>query len=285
MRYWEGYTKFSEEYLSKYHSIVFLDVFHKIKSFILYPPGDETPESPHTEELRKQIVLSQNLNALATAKAQGKSSDEVEALNYIMALPEDGYFKAHWQTAYPIWLIEQEIQERAAQNHFSMIYQLVWTLIRLGKTHQVSFFKEYRASMKEALEIILGDMPLKSKQTGVKRSLGGEKAYRKQLNAYKSVCHFIAAFDHLKQGGVTQSPSPFSLDSPSQIETFLQASCWFRHALLILKTPNIKDSSPFSEDILIPLPNWVESGESLIEVEPIDEVTKMLEEKLERAVN
>jgi len=65
----------------------------------------------------------------------------------------------------------------------------VWTLLRLATTYELSFYREHRASLTEAVSIILGKTPLKGKKAKQEKTiyLCGEKDYTAHYNTYKSV--------------------------------------------------------------------------------------------------
>ena len=106
---------------------------------------------------------------------------------------------------------------------------------------------------------------------------GGEKAYASRFNEYKSVCHFIAAFTHMEQKVSQGRPSFFTLKAPQQIEQFLSLSHWFRKKLLGLETPNVKEKLFFSDQTLIPLPDWIMSDKVNISIEPYQDIIERIE--------
>lgn len=120
--------------------------------------------------------------------------------------------------------------------------------------------------------MILGNTPLKTQAKKLEKEahLCGEKAYGTKLNTYKSVCHFIAAFNLMEE----REPS-FSMPNPQQIKEFLNLSHWFREKLLSLQTPNIKDKSLFPEATLLPLPLWITPDEVHTPIDPFED--KLLE--------
>jgi hypothetical protein len=111
----------------------------------------------------------------------------------------------------------------------------------------------------------VGSTPLKAKSNKAANEppLCGEKAYSIQLNAYKSICHFVAAYKYLEGN----DPS-FSLTQAEYIEKFLSLSHWIRAKLLILETPNVKERFMFPEKSLISLPEWISSDGIHLLIEP-----------------
>ena len=265
---WKSYSDFSPTFLQKFHDVVLQDTFHKIQTFILFPLNCRCKGHCLCEDQRNQITLSLNVDFLNQAEASGKSPAFCSAIKSLMEVPNEIYFRAHWNEAYPLWLIQKEFEKREEGNHFKIIDRLVWTLLRLGQTYKESPLSERQASLTEAIELIVGDTPLKTEQS--KDYICGERAYGKYLKHYKSVCHFIAAFEVLRQEGQCGN-HPFSLNNSLQIERFLQLSDWFRGQLLSLKTLNIKNKSLFSEDFLLPLPRWVNAKGSELSIDPLVE--------------
>src|SRR3990167_8635971 len=86
------------------------------------------------------------------------------------------------------------------KGHFAAIDRLVWTFLRLGKTSK-SCFGVPEASISDAVSIIVGDMPIKTKALNHKESDTrlGEKTYDKLYKQYKSILHFIAALEYCKK--------------------------------------------------------------------------------------
>ncbi len=57
----------------------------------------------------------------------------------------------------------------------------------------------------------------------------------------------------------------------NEIEWFLRLSHWVRQNLLGLQTPNVKATSIFSEELLVPLPSWVNSEGLDVPIAPFEE--------------
>ena len=124
--------------------------------------------------------------------------------------------------------------------------------------------------------MIVGETPLKSMQDQIQKRFCGEKAYASHFKLYKPVCHFIAAFEFLRQETEAKENS-VSLDSQIQIERFLQIANFFREQLLLLITTNIKNTSLFLEESLIPLPPWVNSLDVAIPIAPFSDTNYEIE--------
>lgn len=276
---WNKHKDFSSEFLTKYHDYVLYDVAHRIKAFLLYPPNCSCEGICQCESIRDKIVLSLNMDFLHQAQERSASSDQLNAMKMIFKIPDDSYFKANYARSYPVWLIEERLSQEDRKKNFKIVEQLVWGLLRLAKTYELSVFKEPRASINEAVEIILGDTPLKTKTKKLDREppLCGEKGYGVQLNIYKSVCHFVAAYEHMKE----DNPS-FSLTQPEHIEAFLSLSHWIRNKLLKLKTPNIKENSLFPDKALLPLPAWVNSDDVHVSIEPFEHKLQKINDSLQK---
>lgn len=273
---WNVCANFSPQFLAGYHDITLYDAFNKIKAFLLYPLNCDCAKPCSCESWRSKIVLSLNVHLYNKIANEGKSADTLLAIKSLLRIPEDHHFRELYNNAYPLWLIEENFKRREEENQFKMVYELVWTLLRLSKTYELSYFKERKASINEALEYLLGNKPLKTQAPRSVSYRGGEKAYAKRFNDYKSVCHFIAAFEYLKL-------SPFYLEEPDQIEKFLKSACWFRERLFPLKNPNVKDKVLFGEETLLSLPPWITSQGIDVPVEPFEEKLRQLQEVWENA--
>lgn len=277
MTSWHKYQDFSS-FLEKHHDLVLYDVLHHIKAFILFPLNCSCKPSCFCDEQREKVVLTLNTDLYNQALQNKEDPELLYAMKVLWRIPDDRYFRERQGKAYPLWLIEQELERREDKYHFKMVSRIVWALLRLGKTYEVSIFGERQASMKEAIEKILGPIPLKSKVMRLKPNdyLGGEKAHEARFNEYKSVCHFIAAFEHIKKEKKfqDQEASLFLLETPEHIEEFLSLSHWFRKELLSLETRNVKEKLFFSDNDLLPLPSWVNSDKVSLQIEPYQEKLK-----------
>ena len=179
--------------------------------------------------------------------------------------------------------IQAEFQEKVDAKHFQIVGELVWTLLRLAATNQTFFVREPHASLNEAIGIILGKVPLKSmlKKQTQKDYLCGEKGFITHFKTYKGVCHFIAALRLIDPAG--RYPY-FTLTKPSQIEKFLKLSHKLRTKLLTLETPNSKEKNLFTPSSLMPLPDWIDSDDIHITVEPLEDKLRYLKEQLSTAI-
>jgi len=268
MSLWDNYKDFSADFLTRHHGYVLLNMLHRIKSFLLHPLNCNCKGDCACEEIREKIVLSLNIDHYNKAQKRQEVPEKLYAMKLLLNIPDDSYFKLHYAHSYPIWLIKEKFQEESTRKNFKIVERLIWGLLRLGKTYELSMLNEPRASINEAIALILGGMPLKTtaKKLEKEEYLCGEKGYSAQLNTYKPVCHFIAAFRFMEEN----SPS-FSLAEPEQIQKFLSLSHWFRKKLLILQTPNVKEKSLFSEDTLLSLPSWVNSDDVHIIIDPLED--------------
>lgn len=272
MTLWDRYKAFSPDFLAQHHDCLLYDAFHQIKAHLLYPLACGCKTLCRCEALRDKIVLSLNTELHTRAEEQQESSDTLYAMRLLLKIPEDSFFKKHYGEAYPLWLIQERFHREETKKDFKIIGHLLWALFRLAKTYELSIFREPRGSLTEAVKMILGNTPLKTQAKKLEKEahLCGEKAYGTKLNTYKSVCHFIAAFNLMEE----REPS-FSMPNPQQIKEFLNLSHWFREKLLSLQTPNIKDKSLFPEATLLPLPLWITPDEVHTPIDPFED--KLLE--------
>jgi len=236
---------------------------------LLYPINCYWEGPCQCDELRARIILTLNVEFYNGAIEKGEDSEQLYAIKSLLKIPEEIYFRKNWGNAYPLWLINQELENK--DQLFKIVDRLVWSLLRLAKTYEESEIGEPRASVNEAVEMILGKTPLKSKQSQEQDYLCGEKAYGKYFKEYKSVCHFIAAAEILKREKQRDEDSFFVIKNPEQIERFLSIAHWFRKKLLSIKTPNVKTKSLFSEELLLSFSSWVNNEEVDIDIEDFDD--------------
>jgi hypothetical protein len=279
---WKQHSHFSPEFLAQHHEIVLWEFWHQINALLLYPPNCGCNHRCLCENFREKITLSLNLELLHKAQAEGADQATLSAMHWIFNIPPDRYFKQRYTEAYPIWLINENFQKKEEEHHFQIVSRLVWTLLRLGKTHQQSWLREPSASINEAIEVILGNTPLKTKNKSLQNDgyLCGEKGYTKQFNAYKPICHFIAAYEYLKE---QEGHDLFFMATRERIERFLSLSQWFRQELLLLQTPNVKGNILFSKEMLLSLPAWVSTEEIDISIEPFEDLLFQMEEAIKNA--
>lgn len=262
----DSYKDFSADFLTRHHDYVLINILNRIKSFLLHPLNCNCKGDCACEEIREKILLSLNIDLYNKAHKKQEIPENIYAMKLLFKIPEDSYFKINYANSYPVWLIQEQFQAKNTRKNFKIVERLIRGLLRLGKTYELSILKEPRASINEAVALILGGMPLKTttKKLEKEEYLCGEKAYSAQLNTYKSVCHFIAAFMFMERN----TPS-FSFEHPAQIHKFLSLSHWFRKKLLILQTPNVKEKSLFSEETLLSLPAWINSDDVHMTIDPL----------------
>jgi hypothetical protein len=191
-------------------------------------------------------------------------------MRHLLRIPEDSFLNRHCTQLYPLWLIEENFQKQ--DQNFKIVDRLVWTLLRLVESYAACGFGDPCTSLKEALDVVLGKLPLQSKQKA--DYLCGEKEYRKQFNAYMPVCHFIAAYEFIKRENdqIAVFPAPSDL-----VEKFFNVSHCLQTRLLPIKTPNVKEGSLFSKKALLPLPEYLKGGEIEIPIEPFNEKLQEIE--------
>lgn len=153
-------------------------------------------------------------------------------------------------------------------------------MFRLGATYQLAF-DDRRTSLNEAIQVIVGDTPLQTKQTT--DYLCGEKAYASHFKHYKPVCHFIAAFEYMKSEDSRLS-SLLHLSHASQIERFLSLSEAFRRELLLLSTSNVKNNAFLSDELLIKVPLHIRYAKITLPIQPISEKISQLNQRVESSL-
>lgn len=239
---WNQHEDFSASFLAKHHDLVLYDVFHHIKAFLLYPPKCFCEDACSCPKWRRRITWALNTNLYNRAARAQEKSDRLHAMKILWNIPEDHSFRALYPNSYPVWLIEKETKKREEDDHFKIIDQLVWMFLRLGKT--ATSYGGPEVSVNEVYKL-LKQPPLDTKKADLKKDERrcGKKEYEKQFKHYKSVCHFVAAFDIWKQE-VPDWEKMLSAASPplEHIERLLSLSHWFRKQLLSLKRRNVKEN-------------------------------------------
>jgi hypothetical protein len=266
---WDKYKDFPPEFLAKYQGYVLYDTFHHIKALLLYPLNCSCKGGCACNDLREKIVLALNVDLYFWMQENQETPNPCYAIRHLLKIPSDSFLSKHYAQSYPVWLIQAELQKKEADNHFKIVERLVWALLRLAQTYELSIARKPRASIKEAVELILGKTPLKTRAKALVKNeayLCGEKAYSAHLNTYKSVCHFMAAYQLIKD-----KESRFSPTQPAQIQEFLRLSHWIREKLLSLETPNVKGKALFSKENILSLPPWVTSDDVNIPIHPFED--------------
>jgi hypothetical protein len=274
---WNNPTGFSSEFLANHHPILLQETFNRIKAFLLYPPTCACTSLCHCQEKREQVILSLNTD-LYNSIEETREHLDLYALRLFLKIPEDSVFRKCHGDAYPLWLIHEGFMKKHKAQHFKSVDQLVWTLLKLGHANSSPIFG-LQTSLRRAIEELLGPLPLKKKREESLKTeqICGEKAYIGRFHTYKSVCHFIIAYRILKEelGHETWTEDFFFLQKPEHIERFLQISYALREDFLSLRTNNAKEKFLFSEDLLLPLPSWIndESIEALSN--PLEEAAQV----------
>ena len=134
---------------------------HQIKAFLLFPPNCSCKSICFCKEQREKVVIALNTDLYNQALLNEEDSDLLYAIKVLLKVPDDHWFRENQRELYPLWVFEQEYQKREELYHFKMVDRLVGTLLRLAQTYEISIFRERRASLKEAIERILGQPLLK----------------------------------------------------------------------------------------------------------------------------
>ncbi len=281
MTIWDTPQEFKQAFCKEHQNYILADVFHRIKAHLLYPLncGCESKSYCPCEDLRARVVLTLNIELYNQAEDWQKDQRLLSALRHFLQIPDDRFLRRHLDKIHAPDFIAREFQKKVEAKHFQIVNELVWTLLRLVATNHAVGFSAPHASLNEAIGIILGKAPLKSRwrKQAQKDYLCGEKGFIAHLKTYKAVCHFIAAFKLIDPAG---KRSYFNLTKPRQIEKFLKYSHGLREILLILETPNSKEKNLFTPDSLIPLPDWVDSDDMDIPIEPLADKLRYLKEQL-----
>ena len=275
MNLWNQYDEFNSSFSVQHNDLLLYNMFHQIKALLLYPTNCRCMGDCGCDALRSKIILSLNLDLYNKAEERQENPDILHGMKFFFKIPDDHMLRRNHGQSYPLWLIEQEWQ--AKETSFKIVACLIETLLRLGRTYEASVFREPRASVNEAVDLILGKTPLKSKvrKRGKESYLGGEKAYGAHLNKYKSICHFVMAYQLVFKENS-------SLPSIDKIKDFLSLSKQIRQDLLYLKTPNIKNQSLFSEETLLPLPSWVTVNEIDFSLDPFKDKLHEINDQIKK---
>lgn len=279
---WSELKDFSDEFLAKYQDLILYDVLHQVKAFLLFPLHCTCEGFCACAELRQKVILSLNTHLFNRESDREKDLERLYMMRMLLQIPEDSYFRKNYGEAYPLWLLQEELKKRDMENHFKVVSRLIWTCVRLGKTSK-SFFNVREASLNEAMDFILGKNPLKTNIVEFQKPdyLCGEKKIAAFFKKYKSICHFVAAFERMREEEGPNDSFLFELHPrPHKIKRFLSLAQWFKEQLLLLKTPNTKEKSFFTEDNLLSLPPWITSDKVNIIIDPIEEKTQQLLEKM-----
>lgn len=274
--------------LAQHEDVCLHGLFHQLLAWLLYPPRcsckarslppglvEGTKGACPCDAFREQITLSLHLEFYNKAEGRRKDPTRLTAIRFLFQIPDDHTLRRNHGQSYPLWLIGKEWQ--AKELDLKSVASLVKALLRLGRTYQTSGAYTPQASIREAIALILGKMPLKSKAGKQDIYLGGEKKYSACFNAYKPVCHFVLAYQQ-----VFDNPLPVP-GTVNKIRKFLGLARWIRKELLRLETPNIKGSSLFANNALLALPPWVTAEHREIPLAPFEQKLQSLREKVRQA--
>lgn len=267
------YKNFPPEYLGDHQDILLYDLFHHLQAYLLCPPHCVCDGLCSCDEMRQKIVLSLNMDLYDGAVERNEASDKLHAMRFLFDIPETIFCRLHYTKGYPSWLIHKELQKQEKENLLKSIEHLIWTLLRLAKTYETSVLNTPWASLNGAIQLILGDTPLKTKNGPKKPYFCGEKAYGKRLREYKPICHFIAAMEMVKK----DSP----IDTATQIKRFLSISQWLKEKLLAVQTTNVKNEHLFLQENFFSLPVWLQLDNVDIPLEPFKDKLKEINNMIE----
>jgi len=276
---WNHPPEFTKAFLAEHHDYVLVDAFHRIKAQLLHPCICRSP--CHCKDLQARVLLTLNIGLYNQIELKQKDQRLLLAFRHLLQIPDDQYIRRHLGIIHTPDFIQASFQKKA--KHFRIVDRLVWTLLRMGVTHLNSYYNQPWASLNEAVAIIIGNTPVKSKRREQEQEqpyLCGEKGYADHFRTYKPLCHFIAAFRLVDPSG--KYPG-FTLTKPAQIKKFLDCSHQLRARLLELETRNTKDPYLFMPGSLIPLPNWVDGSDIDIPIEPLADMLQFLKKKYENS--
>lgn len=267
---WNDHQSLGEEFLTQHHDLVLYEAFHRVMAFLLYPPRCACKDPCRCDSIRAKIILSLNLDFYHKLQEKNEGSEQLCAARFLLKIPDESYCRKHYTDGYPTWLIKENFGRKGLP--FKLVDHLMWTLLRISKTHELSIFHTAKTSMQEAIEWIFGNTPVKTKAGREKSAvLGGQDAYTEQFKLHKQVAHFIVALEFLEKERGGEPSILFSWDQPNQIERFFSLSHGFREKFLLLYTPNTKKKNIFLEEEILPLPLWVKSDGVDLLIEPFEE--------------
>lgn len=278
MNLWNERPVLFGEFLTQHRDLILYDTFHRIMTFLLHPPRCSCKNRCQCDSIRERVLLSLNLDFYNKLQKNNDTPETLFAARFLLKIPEESYFAKHYTNAYPSWLIGEGFSQKSVP--FKIVDHLMWTLLRLSRTHELSVFHTAKTSMQEAIEWIFGKTPVNTpantkakKETDSK--FGGQDAYKKGFRYYKEISHFITALEFIKRENAERGSLLFSWDQPDRIDRFLSLSHWFRQRFLLLYTPNATKKEVFLEEEILPLPAWVSSENIDVSIEPFE---KKLEE-------
>ena len=274
-----AYKDFSEDFLKRHHSLVLLMTMHKIRAFFLYPPQECCQSQCPCHVSRRHIVLSLNLNLYHQEKKKwlkkGKAinGSSLHEIAHLLGIPDENGLLEEWKEGIPLWLIEKDFNDQHRQQDFKRTGAMTWTLLRLKHTYARSWWREPRATISEALSILIGEAALKKENKArwmtYAEHLGGEKAYTGAFRRFRSLCHLITAYFY-----IIEQKGTFLWDDPKNINDFLNTSACLRTMILGIQTNNIRQQSLFLHHQLLSLPSWVQGDKGLnspIIIEPFED--------------
>lgn len=263
--------------LAQHEDLCLYGLFHQLLVWFLYPPRCSCKGVCPCDAFREQVALSFHLELYNRAEGKRQRAGRLSTMRFLFQIPDDHTLRRNHGQSYPLWLAGKEWQAKTID--LKAVASLIEALLRLGCTYEIGCGPHPLASIREAIGLILGKVPLKSKKgkQGRDAYLCGEKRYSASFNAYKPICHFVLAYQHVF--GDNPPPVPGGVD---KIRKFFGLAQWVREQLLRLQTPNIKGRSLFAKDALLLLPSWVETENMEIPLAPFDEKLESISEQIKR---
>jgi len=270
---WNQYKNFSPEFLAAHRNLVLYDVFHHVKAFLLFPPNCVCGNSCKCAQLREEVVSSLNTPLFNRVSKEEEDTETIYGIKSLLKIPEDRVIREHHEQAYPLWLTQEKLRAQSEEKSFKNMNQLVWALLRLSHTNK-KCYGTLEASLNKAIKIITKELPLKTKAVTIQENdeLYGEKAFGDDFHKFKTIFHFIAAFEWMKEENKQNKDFLFDLIQPTdKIERFLKLSQWFGKQIFSIETPNVKGKSLFLDGGPLPLPSWIQDDGIDLPIEIIEE--------------
>lgn len=203
MKLYNTYEKFfSPTFIAKYHDTVLHDLFHQILAFLLFPINCSCRTACLCRELRESVVICMNTRLYNKAKKEKRDANFLHNIRLLLRIPEYNILTKYYLEEYFLRMIKQEFKQIDEENYFRNIEQFVWTLIHFNKPLESLPVRELGTTAKEeSTKMNLAKKHLKTNAIELqkKSSPPDQKNFWEHFKKYKSICHFIAAYEFMKR--------------------------------------------------------------------------------------
>jgi hypothetical protein len=117
-----------------------------------------------------------------------------------LGIPDEDDLLQEWKEGIPLWPIEKDFNDQHRQQDFKRTGAMTWTLLRLKQTYARSWWREPRATISEALSILIGEAALKKENKARWMTYADHLGGKKELSNVLSFDNRLLLYHRAKRG-------------------------------------------------------------------------------------